>query len=62
MVLVQVQITKKLEANLVELSRGEYVLTITMLVKKKYYLAIELNVACVGALGQICHAPTKGDL
>lgn len=45
MVLVQAQITNNLEGNLVELSIGEYVLTIMILMN---YLAIELNVACVG--------------
>ncbi len=34
MVLVQAQITKKLEASLIELFRGEYALTIMILVKK----------------------------
>jgi hypothetical protein len=34
MVLVQAQITNNLEANLVELSMGEYVLTIMILMKK----------------------------
>jgi hypothetical protein len=34
MVLVQAQITNNLEANLVELSMGEYVLTIMILMKE----------------------------
>jgi len=37
MVLVQAQITKNLEASFVELSRGEYSLTIMMLMEKTLF-------------------------
>jgi len=70
MVLVQAQITNNLEANLVELSMGEYVLTIMILMKKNiiwqlnWMLHVWGSPSCeqMDALEQICHAPTKGDL
>ncbi len=39
--LVQVRITKLLDASLVELSRGEYVSTIVMLTKKFTFLELD---------------------
>jgi len=48
--LVQVQITKLLDAGLVELFRGKYASTTIMLTKKFTFFVIGPNIACVGII------------